>query len=169
MEKTVYKGQFIEVKEQLIEGHTWEKVFLPDSLVVFPLTTENEIIMIEERRPHEKNPIRLKFVTGHIEIGEDPAISANREMQEEIGYKANHIEEILLHHSTGTINSKFYYFLAKDLELSKLPNPDGEDMIVSIHKIKLEKIKEMLKSGELPWTLSTLGLFKVLYLQKMYN
>lgn len=164
MEKTVYKGQFIEVREQEIDNHTWEKVFLPDSLVVFPITKDNEIIMIEESRPHEESPSRLKFVTGHIDHSEDPAIAANRELQEEIGLKAEKLEEILVHRSSGTVNSNFYYYLAQDLTESKLPNPDGEGTILAIKKIKIEVIKEMLASGELPWTLSTLGLLKILNL-----
>jgi ADP-ribose pyrophosphatase len=169
MEKTVYHGQFIEVREQVIDGYKWEKVYLPDSLVIFPLTSDGELIMINERRPHEKEPLRLKFVTGHIEKGEDPIIAANREMQEEIGQKALNIEEILIHHSSGTVNSNFYYFLATNLIPKKISNPDGEDSIVSIQKIKLEEIKRMLVSGELNWTLSTLGLIKVLGRYNLYN
>lgn len=161
-EKTVYKGRFIEVREQEIDSYTWEKVYLPDSLVIFPVTKDNEMIMIEERRPHEETKVRLKFVTGHIEQNESPAQCANRELQEEAGYKAHNIEEILIHRSRGTVNSNFYFFLAKNLEVSKLPNPDGEETIVAVKKFKMEKIKEMLESGELPWTLATLGLFKVL-------
>lgn len=164
MEKTVYKGQYIEVKEKKVDEYTWEMAYFPDSLVVFPFTDNDELIMIEERRPHEENPIRLKFVTGHIETGEAPNECANRELQEEAGFKAKHIEEILIHKSRGTINSNFYYFKASDLSVSKLPNPDGEGTIVSVKKIKRERVIEMIRSGELEWTLATLGLIKVLNL-----
>lgn len=164
MEKTVYQGQYIEIKERKVDEYTWEMAYFPDSLVIFPFTENNEIIMIEERRPHEDNPIRLKFVTGHIDQGETPIDCANRELQEEAGYKANKLEEILIHRSRGTINSDFYYFKASDLITSKLPNPDGEDTIVAIKKIKVEKVIEMIRSGELEWTLATLGLIKVLNL-----
>lgn len=167
MEKTVYSGNYIQVKELNIDNYTWEKGYFPDSLVVFPVTDNDEIIMIQEKRPHEgKNKVRLKFVTGHIEPNEDPAECANREMQEEIGFKANNIQEVLVHKSRGTINSDFYYFIAKDLEESKIPNPDGEDTIVGIKRIHIEKIMQMLEDGELDWTLSTLGLLKFLNQRK---
>jgi 8-oxo-dGTP pyrophosphatase MutT (NUDIX family) len=52
-------------------------------------------------------------------------------------------------------------------EESKLLNPDGEDSIVSVKKIKMGRVRDMLISGELSWSLSTLGLFKVLDFYKI--
>lgn len=161
MEKLKYDGKYIQVRELTIGEHVWEKVYLPDSLVVIPLTDENEIIFIVEKRPHEIPNQRLKMVTGHIDLGEPPIQCANRELQEEAGFKANKLEELMVHHSNGTVNSNFYYFLATDLEESKLPNPDGEDTVLEVRKIKIDDVKAMLSQGELQWTLSTLGLFKV--------
>lgn len=166
MEKLVYKGKFIKVSELELDGHKWEKAYFPDSLVIFPITENNELILIEELRPHENNKSRLKFVTGHIDSGETPIITANRELQEEAGFKANKLEEILVHDSSGTINSKFYYILAQDLAVSKLPNPDGEHTILAVKKIPLIEVKEMLYDGRLGWNLSTLGLFKIF---KLFN
>ena len=161
MEELKYDGKFIQVKELTIDNHVWEKVYLPDSLVVIPITDKNEIIFIVEKRPHEVPNQRLKMVTGHIDPGETPIGCAGRELQEEAGYKANKMEELMVQHSNGTVNSNFYYFLATDLEESKLPNPDGEETILEVLKIDIEKVKEMLSTGELLWTLSTLGLFKI--------
>lgn len=161
MEKTVYNGNYIQVKELNIKGHTWEKAYFPDSLVIFPITKENEIILVEEKRPHEDNNIIQKFVTGHIDSNETPIECANRELQEEAGYKANKLTEILVHRSKGTINSNFYYILAEQLEESKLPNPDGEDTIVGIKKIKISELKKLLEEEKIPWTLPVLGLFKI--------
>lgn len=164
MEKTLYQGKFIKVNEVKIDNYTWEKVYLPHSLVVIALTKNKEIIFIEEKRPHEKNPTRLKLVTGHIDKGESVLECANRELQEEAGFKAKKLKEILLHESTGTVNSNFHYILAEDLEESKLPNPDGEDTIIEVLKIKVEDVKRMIYEDKLPWNLSTLGLFKVFHL-----
>ena len=169
MEKTVYKGNFIEVRELEVGGYTWEKAYFPDSLVIFPITKDNEIIMVEEHRPHEDSKVIQKFVTGHIDKNESPLECANRELQEEAGFKANKLTEILVHRSKGTINSNFHYILAEELEESKLPNPDGEDTIVAVKKIKLEKIKIMLENEQIPWTLPVLGLFKVLRQRNLNN
>ncbi len=166
MEKTIYNGNFIKVTEYKADNYTWEKAYLPDSLCVIPITNENEIVFIEERRPHEKNKIRLKLVTGHIDNGESAIESANRELQEEAGFKSSELTELFVNRSTGTLNSNFHFVLAKNLTKSKIPNPDGEESIVSVQKIKMTQVKEMLESGKMDWNLSTLGLFKVF---SLYN
>ena len=164
--KLAYSGNFVQVKESVIDGYVWEKAYFPDSLVVFPITKNGEIIMIEEKRPHEKKPSRLKFVTGHIHDGDDVLETANREMMEEVGLRANQLAEFLKHESSGTINSNFHFVIARDLEPNKIPNPDGEDTILAIHRMPFKKIEEMIYSEELPWSVSTLGMFKILhYLQ----
>ena len=161
MEEVKYSGKYVQVKEKTIDGEVWEMAYIPNSLVVIPITKDDEIIFIVEKRPHETPSKRLKLVTGHIDEGESPIECANRELQEEAGFKANDLEELMVHTSTGTINSNFHYFYARDLEVCKLPNPDGEDSILEVRKIHIDKVKEMLFKDELPWSLSTLGLFKI--------
>lgn len=161
MEEIKYCGKFVSVKEKIINGQTWEMVTIPDSLVVIPITSKDEIIFIVESRPHETPNKRLKLVTGHIDSYESPIDCANRELQEEAGFKAKDLEEIMVHRSTGTINSNFHYIVAKDLVPSKMLNPDGEETILQVKKISIKNVKHMLFTDQLPWTLSTLGLFKL--------
>lgn len=162
MEKTVYNGQFIQVKEYILDNYTWEKAFLPDSLVIFPITENDEIYLIVESRPHEKNTQRLKFVTGHVEKNEDVLLCANRELQEEIGFKANTTNLLYHHQSSGTLNSNFYMIEARDLEPSKLPNPDGEQSIIEIKKFPLAEVERMIFNREITWGLSCLGFLDLL-------
>lgn len=159
----MYNGRFIKVKEQTLNDYVWEKVFLPSSLVVYPITDENKILLIEEYRPHEKKSSRLKFITGHIGKNEDILVSANRELQEEVGYKAQSLQQIYHHQSSGTLNSNFYMILAKDLIRSKIPNPDGEETILSIKEFDLDEVEDMIYSQKITWGLSCLGF---LYLKK---
>lgn len=162
MEKVVYQGNFVKVTEEAIGPNIWERVYLQDGVQVFPINSEGKIALIEERRPHEKNPIRLKFVTGLMDKeNEDPLVTANREMQEEIGYKADHMEILIHRESSGTINNNFYQIVATDLSPSKIPNPDGEDTIVSIKFYSLEEIEELLETEKLPWSMGALGIFKL--------
>lgn len=162
MEEIKYQGQFIKVAELEMNNQVWEKAYFPDSMVVFPITAKNEIIMVVENRPHEKVTQRLKFITGHIDQGESSIDCAYREMQEEAGYKAENLTEMFVHESSGTINSKFHYILATELSHSKLTNPDGEDTIVEVKKIPLKELKRMIYNDEFKWTLATLGIFKIL-------
>lgn len=162
MEETKYSGKFIKVTEELIGGHIWERVYLSDGVMVYPINSKGEILMIEEQRPHENQPTRLKFVTGLMDKeGEDPLKTANREMQEEIGFKAAKLELILHRESSGTVNNNFYQVVATDLIPSKIPNPDGEETILSITPYSIEQIKVMLENGKLEWSMGVLGVYKI--------
>ena len=161
MEKTKYTGKFIRVTEEEMEGRTWERAYFNDGVLVFAINEEGKFLMIEEKRPHEEKKVRLKFVTGNLDESEDPAEAANRELQEEVGYKAENLVEILNLNSSGTINNTFRMYVGTDLIESKLPKPDGEDTILSIKFYTLEEIFNFLENGELAWNLVTLGLFKI--------
>ena len=169
MEKTVYDGQFIQVRELKLDNYTWEKAYLPDSLVVFPLTEDGQIYMIVEARAHENTPQRLKFVTGHVEKDEDVLLSANRELQEEIGLKANQVEIAYHHRSSGTLNSNFYMIVASEFIENKLPNPDGEETILEIKKFPLEDVERMIFNHEITWGLSCLGFLNILNKKRASN
>lgn len=161
MEVTKYQGKFIKVTEEDIQGTTWERVYLSDGVMVFPMTDDNKIYMIEETRPHEDKPVRFKFVTGLMDPGEDPLETANREMQEEIGFKAKSLKLLSHRKSSGTVNNNFYQVIARDLIKSKIPNPDGEETILSIEAYSIPEIEGFLHSGKLDWSMGALGVMRI--------
>lgn len=163
MEKIVYKGNILTVSEEVIDGITWERVRLPSGVIVFPVTDEGKILLIRERRPHETPNVRIKPVSGILEeeLG-TPEENAQREMQEEIGFKAREMKLLMTMKGTGTVTHVQHFFVARGLEESKLPNPDGEEVIEAIIAYTPEEIRKALKNEEIKWSMSTLGLFKLL-------
>lgn len=167
METEVYKGKIIRVTEQSIDGVVWERAYVPDGVIVFPITDEGKILMILEKRPHEDPPFRIKPVSGILEKHNgSPEENANRELQEEIGFKANTMEALMVQKGSGTINSTQHYFIARDLIASKLPNPDGEDTIMEIKAFTLDELFNKFLNDEIRWSHSTLGFFRLYYLLK---
>lgn len=163
MEKEVYKGNIIRVTEEKIGEIVWERAYLPHGVIIFPITDDGKIILINEKRPHENPPERIKAVSGILEPDKgSPEENAQREMQEEIGLKASHMELLWHHSGTGTVNSDQYFFIARGLIPSKLPNPDGEETILGTIFLTPTELLEMLKNDQLRWSLSTLGIFRLL-------
>ena len=163
MEREVYKGQIIRVTEEKINSTVWERAYMPDGVIIFPITDEGKILMILEKRPHENPPQRLKPVSGILEAKYgSPAENANRELQEEIGFKAD-LEPLMTIKGSGTMNSTQYYFIARNLKVSKLPNPDGEDTIIEVKAFTLEELLQKYLKDEIRWSHSTLGFFRLYY------
>lgn len=163
MEKEVYKGQIFRVTEEKIGEITWERAYLPDGVIIFPITTEGKILMILESRPHENPPQRLKPISGILEVDKgSPEENAQRELQEEVGLKANSLEHLMTLKGSGTINHTQYFFVARDLIPSKLPNPDGEETIMEIVEFTPSELKRKLMADEIKWSHSTLGIFRLL-------
>ncbi len=167
MEKIVYKGQIIKVTEEIIESITWERAYLPNGVIIFPLNDEGKILMIEEKRPHENPPSRIKPISGILEIERGtPEENAQIEMQEEIGFKASELINFWNMKASGTVNNQQYFFLARGLSHSKLPNPDGEDTIISVKAYDLEELYQLYLSDKISWSHSTLGFFKLYHMLK---
>lgn len=163
MEKLVYKGQIAQVTEEVIGGINWERVYLPSGVIIFPINDLGQVLMVEEKRPHETPPLRIKPVSGILESDKgSPSDNAQREMQEEIGFKAGSLENFWTMKSSGTVNNEQHFFIARDLIPSKFPNPDGEDTIMSIKAYGLEELKEKFMNDEICWSMSTLGFFRLL-------
>lgn len=163
MEKEVYKGNIVQVTEEKIGNVNWERVYVPNGVIVFPIDHEGRILLIEERRPHENPPVRIKPVSGILESDKgSPLENAQREMQEEIGLKALDMEFLWTMKGTGTINHEQHFFIARNLVPSKLPNPDGEESIMGIVPFTPDELFQKLMKDELKWSMSTLGVFRLL-------
>ncbi len=162
MEKQVYKGQIIQVTEEKIENILWERAYLPDGVIVFPITHDGKVLMVKEKRPHENPPYRVKPVSGILEADKGtPSENAMREMQEEIGFKAQSMELLMELRSSGTVNNRQYFFVARGLQESKLPNPDGEDTIMEIIAYDMDELFQKYIKDEMRWSMSTLGFFRL--------
>ncbi len=149
MEKIVYNGKFIKVTEEEIEGKTYERAYIIEPIIILPFNKKGELLIIKEKRLHEKPKIRWKLVTGVYEKGVSLEENVNRELQEEIGKKASKIKHYLTVKTTGTLNETKRYFIATGLTDSKIPNPDGEDSIIKVKPLSLEKVVEKTLKGKL--------------------
>ena len=69
-------------------------------------------------------------------------------MEEETGYKANHIEHLITTYmSAGYTSEKLYIYVAKDLEEGHT-NFDEDENIIQIEKIPLEECLKMVNNNE---------------------
>ena len=99
-EEEAFNGRRVKVKiEKYYNKRDNKEVYREhikagNGAVIMPFLDDNTLIMIEEIRTPIGKSI-LAFPAGLIEKGEEPADAAKRELEEETGYRAGEIEQII--------------------------------------------------------------------------
>ena len=117
-----------------------------DSVLVVPLTGDGHVLLAEERSPAFDRNV-LVLAGGEIDEGETPEEAANRELQEELGWRAGRVEFLGEIHPFKYLTTRQFVFLARDLSPSKL---EGDEMYpVGTRKVLLDSFIDLCTSGEL--------------------
>ncbi len=165
----IFKGRAINLRVDTVinangEETTREIVEHAECIAVVPVNENGEILLVRQfRKPIEKEI--LEIPAGLIEAGEDPATTAFRELQEEIGFKPGKLERLTgFYSSPGFCTEYLHLFLARDLKPSRLYAEDTAG--IEVVAIKPEQIETLIKSGEICDAKSIAGL---LYYREFSN
>ncbi len=131
-----------------VEGEL-ECIRHPGGALVVPVTADGQLIVLKQYRFSVMRRI-LEFPAGTVEMGEDPAQTAEREVQEETGFKAADLKklgEVLL--APGYSDEVIYVFMATGLEKLELPPDQDEDEDIEVLLMSPTQVEEAIVSGEL--------------------
>ena len=118
--KIVYKGEFLDVRSDKVKlpngaVGTREWINHPGASVIIPLLPDGTVGLIRQYRYAAKDDF-IELPAGKIDAKENAEQCANRELEEEIGYKANKISFIAdIHPAIGFTNELMSIYLAEDL------------------------------------------------------
>lgn len=130
--------RFSNGEERLFERLTPQR---RSAVMVIPIQNQ-ELILVKEYAVGSER-YELGFPKGIVDLGEEPKVSANRELQEEIGFGAKHIEFLRsLYTSPSHMFGLMHLFIAQDLYPSKLEGDEPEPL--EIVRIPLAQIGELL-------------------------
>jgi ADP-ribose pyrophosphatase len=164
--KEIYKGRVFDVVVDTIrEGdveYKREIVKHRGSAVILPVFSDGTVALVEQYR-HAAGRRLLEIPAGTLEPGEDPLTAAGRELEEEIGVRAEKIERLAAFYiSPGFLTEKMHLFLATGLTATAQRLEDDE--ILSVRRTTLEEALEMIESGEIQDAKTITGL--LLYNQR---
>ena len=148
----MYKGKVLEVysdKVVMPNGNvaTRETVVRGSAAAIVPVDKDGNIIFVRQYR-HAIKGMALEIPAGMLEEGEDPAVSAKRELEEETGWIANNLTFVTkLVMSIGVCTETLYIYIAKDLTEGVM-NPDPDEFI-EIETYSLEDSLKMVYNGEI--------------------
>ena len=119
----------------------------PGSVVLIPITIDGKVLLIRQYRQAAERFL-LEASAGTREAGESPEVTAHRELQEEVGYKAGRLIPIGGSWVAPGYSTEYsYMYIATDLTPSPLPSDDGEDIVVE--EVDFDDLHRLISTGEL--------------------
>lgn len=148
--KTVYDGKILKLEVDDVE--------LPDGNrairecvrhrggAAVLAVIDNEVLLVKQFRYLYGKEI-YEIPAGKLEIGEDPAVSAGRELKEETGYTADLVHLIDIYPTPGYTDEIIHVYRAVNCTLTKQKLDDGE--FLSCELVPVNKVLDMIKKGEI--------------------
>ena len=142
--ETVWAGRFITVKKQ----GSWEYVARARGIqaAVILAIDDGDVILVEQYRvPLGQRCLELPAgLVGDEEEGESVELSAARELEEETGYRPDHVEPLgYFHSSPGMVSEGFTLVRATGLKkVSDGGGVPGED--ITVHRVPLAGIVDFI-------------------------
>lgn len=123
------------------------------------LIAENKVALVKQYRYLYGNEI-YEIPAGKMEEGEDPAVAAARECEEETGYRAQVKHLVDIYPSPGYTDEIIHIYLAECGEFAGQHTDEGE--FLTCEFIPLEKVVQMIESGEICDSKTVTAIYKYL-------
>src|SRR5262245_29068116 len=149
--KTVFEGRVIGVSiDTLQEGdlqYQREIVHHNGSAVIVPVFADETVAFVRQYR-HPAGRYLLEVPAGTLDKGESPEVGAARELEEELGFVADHLELLSeFYLSPGFLQEKMWVYLAT--EMTETRQRLDEDEILDVVRVPMVKALAMISSGEI--------------------
>ncbi len=160
-EKVIFKTKLFIIKDVTLETSdgrivTYQIVEKSDTVLIVP-TQGDKIVFVNEYFP-AIDAYQLTLPKGSIELGHDELHTVNKELQEEIGYKAAKITKLgALTMSPGYLSQKTHIFLAQELTESKSQGDELEPL--EIIEYPFDSFEDLIEDGKLAEARSIAALY----------
>lgn len=174
--KQVYSSDLIKLYEDRLDLDGEEKIYIRairrNYSTIVPFISKNKVLVIRSYR-HLVDSIQLEAPSGYIEEGESPSQAAERELEEETGYKAKKIVSLgyytldySMFEQTGNIFAA--YDLANNNTEGKSRQSLGKMEKIEIDIVTIEQIKELLYQGKILNAASIVAFHKAMAFHEQY-
>jgi len=158
----IFHGRAFNVRVDEVEyapgrTHRIEVVEHSGAVTLVPVDAEGRVWFIRQYR-HAVAETMLELPAGTLHPAEDPALGAQRELQEEIGRRAGVLERLASFYlAPGYSTELMHAYLATDLSPAPLP-PDEDEAIVTA-PLSLAEAMQAVARGEVRDAKSLAALF----------
>ena len=147
-----YQGTILKIYEDtvLANGHEahWDFIHHDRAAAVLPVTDGGKILMVRQYR-NALDRETLEIPAGKLDAADEPKIQcAYRELEEETGYRTEHMEYLMSVNTTVVFcDEAIDIFVARDL----IPSHQhlDEDEVIDVEAWELKDLLELIYSGKM--------------------
>ncbi|MFC4455657.1 NUDIX hydrolase [Deinococcus sonorensis] len=147
--QVIYRGHLLQLE---VEAGKWEIVRHANAVAVLALDEQGRMLCVRQER-RAIGQATVEAPAGLIDDGETPEQAAVRELQEEAGLKADMTLLTRFYTSPGYCDEEIFLFQASNLQESRLPMDDDED--IEVLWLPPQQVLDELKAGTLTGSAST--------------
>ena len=145
----IYDGKIVKLQVDdviLPNGQVAKREIIkhPGAVAVIAVTDEGKLVLVEQYRKALERSI-VEIPAGKLEPGEEPAMTARRELEEETGYGAHSLTYLqTFATSPGFADEIIHLYVAKDLYIIDNKAALDEDEFVELLEVSLEEAQSMV-------------------------
>ena len=167
--RRIFKGRVVTLDIDTVtlpNGATieLEMIHHPGAAAVVPMKEDGTVILIRQYR-HAAGGYIYEIPAGKLHPGEDPKLCAARELQEEIGYRADSLELLTSVLTTPGFTDEVIH-IYKGTGLTKGKQDLDHDEVIEIVELPLEKALAQIIDGTIRDGKTIVGL-QTAYLQQV--
>ena len=168
--RRIFKGRVVTLDIDTVtlpNGATieLEMIHHPGAAAVVPMKDDGTVILIRQYR-HAAGGYIYEIPAGKLHPGEDPKLCAARELQEEIGYRADSLELLTSILTTPGFTDEVIH-IYKGTGLTKGKQDLDHDEVIEIVELPLEKALAQIIDGTIRDGKTIVGL-QTAYLQQVH-
>lgn len=148
----IFNGHIVNLRVDTVllpDGNTSTRELIehPGGVGIIAIDKNKQVFLVKQfRKPFEKTV--LEIPAGKLEYGEEPLIAAKRELEEEIGYRADKIIPLgKFYSSPGFCNESIHLYLAS--ELVPVSQKLDADEFLEVIKIDFDTLCNDVLSGKI--------------------
>jgi 8-oxo-dGTP pyrophosphatase MutT (NUDIX family) len=164
-EEVLHRGPVVRVTRATIAapgGGTFERevVHHPGAVAVVPVLDDGRTVVLVRQYRSALDAQVLEVPAGKCDVdGEAPEVTAGRELEEEVGYRARHLERLcVIHNSPGFSDERVVIFLADRLEAGTATPHGEEEQHMAVEHVSLADADALIADGHVTDAKTVVGL-----------
>ena len=164
-EELLHEGPVVRVTRATISGpdgatHEREVVHHPGAVAVVPVLDDGVTAVLVRQYRSALDDLVLEVPAGKCDVeGEAPELTATRELEEEVGYRAGRLEQLcVIHNSPGFSDERVYVFLACELQAGEATPHGVEEEHMVVEHVSLRDVDDLVADGRITDAKTVVGL-----------